>query len=63
MSKEFKVWCDSGANIHSNYKQEIKLADIGIEDQEWDEMSEEEKDAVMQEIAWGRLDWGYEEIE
>ncbi|EAT8144426.1 hypothetical protein E8A44_23095 [Salmonella enterica] len=31
MGRKFKVWLDSGANIHSCYKQEIDIEeDLGI---------------------------------
>lgn len=62
MGRKFRVYLDSGANIQSKYETEIDLDDIGIESDEWDGMSEEEKDEVMKEIAWERMEWGYEEI-
>ncbi|EDX7952700.1 hypothetical protein C3M82_000002 [Salmonella enterica subsp. enterica serovar Minnesota] len=41
MGRKFKVWLDSGANIHSCYKQEIDIEeDLGISDDEWDSYSE-----------------------
>ena len=55
MSKRFKVWCDSGVNIHSCYKTEVSLEDIN--------MSEEDQYEVMREIAFENLDWGFLEIE
>lgn len=62
MGRKFRAYLDSGANIHSKYETEIDLDDIGIESAEWDEMSEKDKDGVMKEIAWERMEWGYEEI-
>lgn len=59
MAKKFKVWCDSGANIHSRYQKEIEA---DIDDSEWEDMSDDEKDAYMKEFALERLEWGYEEI-
>ena len=59
MAKKFKVWLDSGANVHSAYKQEIEL---DMTDEEWDAMTEDEKDEYMREIAFVRSDWGYAEI-
>lgn len=62
MGRKFKVFLDSGANIHSMYEREIDLDELGIEE-DWDEMSEEEKNEVMQEIAWENMEWGFYEIE
>ena len=62
MSKKFKVWLDSGANIHSEYSVKISLDDIGISDEEWDEMLDDERDEVMRDIAFDRAGWGYREI-
>lgn len=53
---KIKYWLDSGANIHSCRKGEVDLErDAGITD--------EEKDDVMRDFAFARLDWGYEEAE
>ncbi|EAO3449517.1 hypothetical protein EAO85_14820 [Salmonella enterica subsp. enterica serovar 4,5,12:b:-] len=63
MSKRFKVYLDSGANIHSKYEQVVELDDIGLTDEEWNEMTEKQRDEVMKEVAWERMEWGYYEIE
>lgn len=63
MGRKFKVYMDSGANIHSKYEQVVDLEDIGMDSEDWDQLEQEEKDSVMQEIAWERMEWGYEEIE
>ncbi|EOD9472352.1 hypothetical protein ACKJUG_000911 [Cronobacter sakazakii] len=63
MGRKFKVWLDSGANIHSKYEQVVDLEDdLGISDEEWEKMDDEGKNEVMKEIAWERTDWGFEEI-
>ena len=62
MSKKFKVWLNSGANIHSCRKVEIELDEVGLSDEEFEEMSEEEKDEMFREIAFQNSDWGWEEI-
>jgi hypothetical protein len=63
MSRKFKVWLDSGANAFSNYSQDIDLEDdLGITSEEWDEMPEESRDEIMKEVAWDRMEWGFEEI-
>ena len=63
MSRKFKVWLDSGANIHSSYEQVISLDDIGYDDESWDDLSEDEKESEMREVAFERSDWGFVEIE
>lgn len=60
MAKKFRVWCDSGANIHSCYKQTITL---DMPDEEWGTMTEQEREDYMQDIAFSRMDWGFTEIE
>lgn len=59
---KFEVWLDSGANIHSKYKITISLDDIGIYDDEWNQMTEDQRDEVMKDVAFERADWGYREI-
>lgn len=61
MSRTFKVWLDSGANCQSCYEQEVSLEDLGLSSEEFDEMSDEEKDSLFREIAWDRMDWGWTE--
>ena len=63
MSKTIEWWCDSGANIHSCNKGSVTTEEIGISDQEWDDMTEEDKDELMRDFAFDRLDWGYREKE
>lgn len=64
MGRKFKVWLDSGANQHSKYEQEVDIEeDLNITSDEWDAFSETEKDEVMRDVAWERMDWGYVEIE
>lgn len=62
MSRKFRVFLNSGANIHSKYETTTTLEDLGIEDDEWDAMPEAEKEEAMREIAFGRSEWGFEEI-
>lgn len=63
MSKKIKVWIDSGANIHSKRELVIAIDKLGIDDEWWDEMTYQEQEEVMREIAFERLDWGFVEIE
>ena len=62
MSRKFKVWCDSGANSQSCRWDYITLSELNIEPEEWDAMTDEEKDEEMRDVAFQRLDWGYEEV-
>ena len=57
---KFKVWLDSGANIHSCYEQEIE---IDITQEELDSMPEKEREELFRDYAWDRMDWGWEIIE
>lgn len=59
MTKKFRVWLDSGANIHSKYQQEVEL---DMSEEEWNVMTDLEKDEYMREIAFSNADWGYIEI-
>jgi len=62
MAREFEVFLDSGANIHSRYSTNVSLDELGIESDEWDAMSDNEKDEVMRDIAFDHSEWGYFEI-
>ena len=56
--------CDSGANIHSCRTQEVDtVKDIGLDEGEWEGMNEEDRDEVVKEWAWERLEIYYNEIE
>ncbi len=57
---KFKTWCDSGANIHSSYESETEL---DITEEEFDSMTDDEKEEMFREIACERLDWGWERID
>lgn len=59
MSKKIKYWCDSGANIHSCRKGTTTLDELGLTEEEWHAMSDEDRDNLMRDIALDRLDWGY----
>ena len=63
MSKKFKVWLDSGANIHSMYSVVVSLEELWYTDEEWELLSEDIKEDIMREIAFERTDWGWKEIE
>lgn len=60
---KIKVWCKSGANIHSTREAIIDLEkDWGISDEEWNEMLDGDKEEVVNEWAWERLEIGWSEL-
>lgn len=49
--------CDSGANIHSCRKEQFDtVTDLGLEEGEWERMSDDQKDDFLKEWAWDRLE-------
>jgi hypothetical protein len=63
MTRKFKVWFDSGANIHSCRTVEVTMEEVGFTSEEWDTLKESEQETVMRDIAFSHSDWGYSEIE
>jgi hypothetical protein len=59
---KLRIWCDSGANTHSKRVVTITPGDLGLTQQQWDDLSEEERERLMRDIAFEQLDWGYEEV-
>lgn len=61
---KIKVWCDSGANIHSCREGEIDLEnDWGITDEEWGKMSDNEKNEAVTDWAYENLEIGWSKVE
>lgn len=57
-----KFHCNSGANIHSCRTATIDtVKNLGLEEGEWESMSEEDREAVVEEWAWQRLEIYYTE--
>ena len=59
---KIKVWLDSGANIHSCRTTTFDTSEFGLTDEEWRELSEDEKEAMAKEVAFDRSNWGYAEV-
>lgn len=59
---KLKIWCDSGANIHSCRTVKMSTEDLGFTNEEWASLSDDEKTEVVKDVAWENLDWGYEEL-
>ena len=59
-----KFFCNSGANIHSTREDTFDtVTDLGLDDGEWENYSEDDKYKCAEEWANDRLEIGYEEIE
>lgn len=60
---KLKLFCDSGANIHSCRTNTIDLeSEWGITDEEWNTYTDEEKYNLVREWAEQRLSISWEEI-
>ena len=53
-----QTWLDSGANTHS-----CRETDFEIDEEDWNSMTEDQKDEYAKDIAWDRMDWGWREKE
>ena len=60
---KIKGYIDSGANIHSCRTEIVTPEELGITEEEWKAMSEEEKEELVKPIAFEQLDWGWEDID
>lgn len=60
-----KFFCDSGANIHSRNESRVfdTVADIGLDDGEWESFTDDEKYRIAQEWANDHASFGYIEVE
>lgn len=58
---KIKFWCDSGANIHSCRKGSFDLKEVGLTEEEWYALPDEEKEEIVKPYALERLDWGWED--
>ena len=60
---KIRLWCDSGANIHSKRDEVVDtVSQWGMEEGEWEKLTEEEKYELAQEWANDRLEIGFEEL-
>ena len=60
---KIRVYCDSGASIHSCREEIVSFDELGITQEDWEIMSDFEKEDVVRPIAFERLDWGWQELE
>ena len=56
-----KFVCDSGANIHSARTEVVDTEDYSYTDEEWLELSEEQKQEIVEEWANERLQVYFDE--
>ncbi|MFA5344804.1 MAG: hypothetical protein WC315_00820 [Candidatus Omnitrophota bacterium] len=58
-----QFFCDSGANIHSCHKSGIldTVKDLGLDDDEWEALSDNEKYKLAEEWANNYLEIYFEE--
>ena len=60
---KLEIWCDSGANIHSCRTVIVdSLKEFGLDDDDWNDLPEEEKEECVKEIALERFEWGFREL-
>jgi hypothetical protein len=59
---KLKFWCDNNANIHSERSETFELEEFGYTEDEWNAMSEEEKQKHAEDWAMERFDFGFEEL-
>lgn len=60
--KRIRFYCDNGANIESCRSDEFTPKELGLTDQEWQELTEDEKYEMVRDWAFDKLDYGYEEL-
>jgi hypothetical protein len=58
-----KFYCDSGANIHSCREETLDtVEDLGLDEGEWETLSDNEKEEHVKDWMSGHLDYGWKEI-
>lgn len=59
---KIRIWCDSGANAHSKWEETFELSDFNLTEEDLKDMTDEDKEEFFREIAFSKLDWGFEEL-
>lgn len=60
---KIRIYCDSGANIHSCREDIVTPEYLGTTEEEWKAMSDEDKEELVKPIALERLDWGWQDVD
>jgi uncharacterized metal-binding protein len=60
---KIKFWCDNNANVHSKKTVTFTLQQLGYTKEDWNDMTDEEKNKAVYEWAMDNFDYGYEEVE
>ncbi len=59
---KIEFYCNSGANAFSCRKEVFTIDDLGMSEQQWDALSDDEKYAQAEEWANDRLEIGWKEL-
>jgi hypothetical protein len=59
---KIKFYCDSGANIHSRREEIIDTADLGLEEGEWEKLTDKQKEEHVQDWNSGHLEYGWMDV-
>ena len=60
---KLKFWCATGFN-NATHEGEFDFADLGLTQQEWLEMQDEEKGKIVfQWVIDQGVEWGWQEVE
>ena len=59
---KIEVWTNSNANIKSENRITVDIDEIGFSEDEWNKLSNEEKDKAILEFCWETemLSWGWQ---
>jgi hypothetical protein len=63
MARGVKFWCDSGANIHSQRSEIQTWDELGMTEEEFNALTEDERYEMAEEWAADHLDIGVEAVD
>jgi hypothetical protein len=59
-----RLYVDSNANIHSKREEVYDLEkELGITPEEWEKMTEDEKEKMFFEMVCDLIEWDWEELD
>lgn len=60
---KIRLYCENGANCQSLREETIDtVKEWGMEEGEWENKTEEEKQDLVKEWVYDRLEYGYQEL-